>query len=254
ICSNGFLVMGSSTNTAWTNEQLPSSNAYKMIAGIWDDLVPYGGGGAGYVYYYNDAASHRFIVEWYGVTDFSTGEPNTFQIVLSDPAYNPTVTGDGEIFCYYQASPSVADGTLGIQDNNMLNYLMYSFNNIYSRGAAPVAPPFALKYTTDPPHVDVGESAGLPKTFSFAMAGPNPARGNARFNLAIPVSARVSVKVYDISGRRVAVLADGQRDPGIYTLYWSGRSSAGGQVGQGIYLVRAEADNFVKTLKLLWTK
>ncbi len=254
VCSNGFLVMGSSSNTAWSNEQLPSSNAYRMIAGIWDDLLPAGGGGGGYVYYYNDAGGHRFIVEWYGVEDISTGEPNTFQIVLSDPAYNPTVTGDGEIFCYYQASPSVADGTLGIQDNNMLNYLMYSFNNTYSRGAAPVEPPFALKYTTDPPEVGVGESAGVPKAFSFAMAGPNPAKGKARFSLTVPVSSRVRVKVYDISGRCVAVLADGQREPGIYTLYWSGRSSAGEQVGHGIYLVRAEAGNFSRTVKLVWTK
>jgi len=254
VCSNGFLVMGQSTNTAWTNEQLPSSDAYRMIAGIWDDLLPAGGGGGGYVYYYNDATSHQFIVEWYGVEDISTGAPNTFQIVLSDPAYNPTITGDGEIFCYYQASPSVADGTLGIQDNNMTNYLLYAFNNTYSRGAAPVAPPFALKYTTDPPQVGVGESAGLPKAFSFAVSGPNPARGSARFSLALPASSRVLVKVYDISGRCVATLAEGQREPGIYTLYWSGRSSAGGQVGQGIYLVRAEAGEFVRTVKLLWLR
>ena len=254
VCSNGFLVMGQSTNTTYANEQLPSPNAYRMIAGIWDDLQPYGGGGGGYVYYYNDAAGHQFIVEWWEVEDFNTGAGNTFQIVLSDPVYNPTATGDGEIFCYYQASPSVADGTLGIQDNNTTNYLLYSFNNTYNRGAAPVVPPFALKYTTDPPQVGTGESVSLPKAFSFAMAGPNPARGSARFNLAVPVSSRVSIKVYDISGRCVATLAEGQREPGIYTLYWSGRSSAGGQVGQGIYIVRAEVGGFVRSVKLLWMR
>ncbi|MEO0181313.1 MAG: C25 family cysteine peptidase [candidate division WOR-3 bacterium] len=255
VCSNGFAIMGSSTNTAWTNEQLPSSNAYKMIAGLWDDLAPYYGGGGGYVYYYNDAAGHQFIVEWYQVEDYSTGSPNTFQIVLSDPAYNPTITGDGEIFCYYQAAPSVADGTLGIQDNNMTNYLLYAYNNNYSRGAAPVEPPFALKYTTDPPVIQgTEETASLPKAFGFALAGPNPAKGTARFSLSVPVSTRVSVNVYDVSGRRVATLMDGKREPGVYTILWSGRSSAGTQVGQGVYLIRAEAGDFVRTLKILWLR
>ncbi len=252
ICSNGYLRLGSSTNDDYSNDSLPSSDANLMVAGIWDDLNPYSGGD---VYYYYDATGNQFIVEWDGVEDYGTGDPNTFQIVLSDPAYNPTVTGDGEIFCYYVAVPSVADGTLGIQDNNTTNFLQYAFEGNYSKGSAPVNPPFALKYTTDPPEfVGSSETAGLPKRFSFAMAGPNPARSTAAFTLALPSKTRVSVKVYDMTGRQVAVLAQGEKEAGIYTLFWNGRSESGTNVGKGIYIVRATAGNLASSLKIIWLR
>ena len=64
-----------------------------MVAGFWDDLYDIETV-EGDIYYYNDNANHRFIIEWDSIArnDFGS-EPNVeiFQVVLYDPDYYPTI-------------------------------------------------------------------------------------------------------------------------------------------------------------------
>ncbi|MGA9117700.1 MAG: FlgD immunoglobulin-like domain containing protein, partial [Bacteroidota bacterium] len=47
-------------------------------------------------------------------------------------------------------------------------------------------------------------------------------------------------RVYDILGREVAVLAEGFRDAGSYSVEWDGRTGEGVEAGSGVYFVRME--------------
>jgi hypothetical protein len=74
---------------------------------------------------------------------------------------------------------------------------------------------------------------------------PNPALGRAtvRFELAAPSTVQVSV--YDLLGRRVATLADGEHPPGSHLLPLDARDLAAGP-----YLVRLQAEASVLTRRL----
>ena len=67
---------------------------------------------------------------------------------------------------------------------------------------------------------------------------PNPLTSGStlRFDLARLTSVRL--EVFDLSGRRVALLANREFTPGRYNLHWDGRGEASGALGSGLYFVR----------------
>lgn len=74
---------------------------------------------------------------------------------------------------------------------------------------------------------------------SFAAPAPNPARSSTRFALSLPMAARVRVEAFDLSGRRVRTLVDGDRAAGPGDVIWDLRNDSGTPVQAGVYLVRA---------------
>lgn len=81
-----------------------------------------------------------------------------------------------------------------------------------------------------------------PEALGLAFAGAQPARGTARFRLALPVAGRVRADVFDLSGRRLARLADGVLPAGWHVLEWNaGRESGRGNPGVRFLRVRTEA-------------
>ncbi len=78
----------------------------------------------------------------------------------------------------------------------------------------------------------------LPTTTRLYKPIPNPLLSSStlRFDLASPASARL--EIFDLSGRRVAVVADRDFAPGRYSLRWNGRGDAGQAAGPGLYFVR----------------
>ncbi len=82
---------------------------------------------------------------------------------------------------------------------------------------------------------------------------PNPFNPlvNARF--ALNRRARVQAGVYDLSGRRVAELADGEFEAGEHALFWDGRSS-GRPAAAGVYLLRIRTSENSLVHKLMLVK
>jgi flagellar hook assembly protein FlgD len=61
----------------------------------------------------------------------------------------------------------------------------------------------------------------------------------------------VKVTIYDVRGRLVRKLVDGEKEPGWYQVHWDGRNDRGQMVGSGVYLYRIEAGEFVSTKKMV---
>jgi hypothetical protein len=74
---------------------------------------------------------------------------------------------------------------------------------------------------------------------AFAAPWPNPARDRVAFDLRLGAPARVQIEAFDLAGRRVATLADGQQAAGNARFVWSLRDERGRALGAGVYLVRA---------------
>jgi photosystem II stability/assembly factor-like uncharacterized protein len=91
-------------------------------------------------------------------------------------------------------------------------------------------------------------SVGLPQSASLTV-WPNP--GNAVFQIRFELSrtGEVALRVYDVTGRLVTILAQGKREPGQHVVAWNARDAA-----SGIYFVRLEAGDVRVTTKLLLVK
>jgi flagellar hook assembly protein FlgD len=62
------------------------------------------------------------------------------------------------------------------------------------------------------------------------------------------------VSQYDISGRRVRLLADGEFGSGGNAIQWDGRDGVGKALPSGVYVVRLQAGDLEKTAKILLSR
>jgi hypothetical protein len=86
------------------------------------------------------------------------------------------------------------------------------------------------------------ESATLPKSFGMRLLGANPSlNGEAKVELALPTSAPVQVRIYNVRGSLVRSLVERNLTAGRHPVRWDGRTSAGNQAGSGIYFVQMTA-------------
>ncbi|MCL4305154.1 S8 family serine peptidase [bacterium] len=93
------------------------------------------------------------------------------------------------------------------------------------------------------------ETAGIPTEFAMSPAYPNPFNPSTSLNVSLPQSAELSLRIYDIVGREVAVIAQGRFQPGNYRMTWNAEGSA-----TGVYFARLESPLGSKLQKLLLLK
>ncbi len=91
----------------------------------------------------------------------------------------------------------------------------------------------------------VASSSSVPAEFALSAAYPNPFRSSTEIALEVPMASEVRVAVYDVLGRRVAVLLDGEVEAGKHSVHFDGSG-----LPNGVYLVRAEAGAFVETQRV----
>ena len=81
-----------------------------------------------------------------------------------------------------------------------------------------------------------GLETGLPEVYALEAIFPNPFGERATVRFALPEPSAVRLSVYDVLGRRVAVLAAGEREAGYHEAMLDGSA-----LPAGLYLVRLEA-------------
>ncbi len=99
---------------------------------------------------------------------------------------------------------------------------------------------------------DVTEGA-LPVEFALHGATPNPLRGSGLIRYALPRAAAVRLALFDAAGRRVRLLADGERPAGEHAAAWDGRDDAGRALGAGLYFARLDAAGRTFTHRVVLT-
>ena len=90
-----------------------------------------------------------------------------------------------------------------------------------------------------------------PEVTALHGAYPNPFNPSTtiRFSLAEPGPA--TLRIYDLSGRRVRTLLDEHRAAGHHDLEWNGRDDSGRRLASGVYFYRLEAGDFRAADKLV---
>jgi hypothetical protein len=274
VCSNGWLAFDSTGITDHYNWKIPAAfGARSLVAPFWDYLDP-SRPGSGDVFYHHDLANHRFVVEWSRVYNLLECPPETtvlshaqtFEVVLLDPEFNPTVTGDGEIICQYLnvTNDDTCHNycTVGIENEAHSDGIEYTFAGSYPPAAAPLTGGRAIKFTTDPPDTfpigvsgDDGALVGPAAEIPYLVVFPNPLRGQAEIRYrgnAGSDLAGARLAVYNIAGQQVRRLFSRTGPAGFGRAAWDGLDDRGGRVSAGIYFVRLQAGstNLIKRVVL----
>jgi hypothetical protein len=100
-----------------------------------------------------------------------------------------------------------------------------------------------------------GPSSILASRIERVRPNPFSPRTEITFSLtASGASGPVRLEIFDISGRRVAGLAEGTMTPGVYTRDWNGRTDDGTPVGSGVYFARLSTREGTRGEKLIVLK
>jgi hypothetical protein len=76
----------------------------------------------------------------------------------------------------------------------------------------------------------------VPERFALHPVYPNPFNASATIRFDLPTRCRITVSVYDLRGRRITVLADGEWPEGAWSVKWTAPD-----VASGVYLCRLDA-------------
>jgi hypothetical protein len=101
--------------------------------------------------------------------------------------------------------------------------------------------------------VGITQNTPLAKTM-LRGSYPNPFNPSATIEFYIASSTKVSLTIYDVSGRYVRrLLTNETYDQGLHKVRWDGKNDMGGQLASGVYFCRFEAGNkyFSKKMVLL---
>jgi len=88
----------------------------------------------------------------------------------------------------------------------------------------------------------------------LSQNNPNPFNPTTTIGYTVPVQGKVSLKIYDVSGRYVTTLVDDARGVGRYSATWNGVNSTGDPVGSGVYFYRLNVGNEMLTKKMVLLK
>jgi len=89
----------------------------------------------------------------------------------------------------------------------------------------------------------------LPQEFRLFDSYPNPFNPSTNISFALPSDSPVRIQIFDVTGRRVAVVIDRELNAGYHQVVWDAS-----RLASGVYIVEMRAGTFRKTGKVALVK
>lgn len=106
-------------------------------------------------------------------------------------------------------------------------------------------------FLRSPSILSADDRGPTPVAVSLSAIRPNPMRGQASISFTVGQAGPVQMRLFDVSGRLVRVLQEGQLAEGAHEITWDGRNDSGHNVGAGIYFVRLRGGGVEETRRLV---
>ncbi len=99
-------------------------------------------------------------------------------------------------------------------------------------------------------------SAGIEKPPQRGTLGnsPNPSVGGTDISYDLPAAGPVVLRIYDVSGRLVREINEGERQAGRHRYRWDGRDAEGSRLASGVYFLSLYADRVTLSTKVVLLK
>ena len=83
---------------------------------------------------------------------------------------------------------------------------------------------------------------------------PNPFNPLTTIRYDLPEDGLVNVTIYDLMGKVIKYLVNGQQNAGYKSIQWNATNNTGHPVSAGLYLYMIEAGDFRQTKKMVLLK
>ena len=93
------------------------------------------------------------------------------------------------------------------------------------------------------------ESPIFPDQYGITSIYPNPFNPATTISFFIPEFGLVTIRAYDLTGRKLETLTNMTLNPGIYKIDWNASSYP-----SGVYLIDIESSNFIQVQKVVLLK
>ncbi|MBE0565687.1 MAG: hypothetical protein IH621_07020 [Krumholzibacteria bacterium] len=83
---------------------------------------------------------------------------------------------------------------------------------------------------------------------------PNPFNPITTIAYGLAADSPVRIAIFDLAGRRIRLLVDGEQPPGRHQVLWDGRGDDGRLLPSGVFIYRIEAGSYSEARRMLLLK
>lgn len=170
---------------------------------------------------------------------------------VSLSSFNGTELFEGESYLLYTIRMEILDFSqnTGIRWDTLNTGLLTVLDNVIQPQAdnqadIPLTP------------TGIGDDAisNVPEAFALHQNYPNPFNPATSVQFDMPVSSRVSVRVFDMLGRLITEITNDTYPAGSHIFRWNGLDMEGRKAASGLYLLNVEAADYSSTIKITMLK
>ena len=99
--------------------------------------------------------------------------------------------------------------------------------------------------------LSITEDLSIPTDFALSQNYPNPFNPETRIHYDIPKDGYIKLVVFDILGRELVTLIDGNHSAGRFNIIWNGKDAYGNHIGSGVYFYQLSSEEFSQTKKMI---
>jgi len=222
---------------------------------------------------HNDIRHMDFYINGTSIYGYAIGSDGTTLSVNDNPlpvemTYFTNTVKDNTVNLQWQTAIEINNSGFQIErstsDNN--NWTTVSFVRGFGNKSNPTSYQFTDKnlqkgiykyrlkqvdYNSNYEYFNLNSNVTIaaPKNYTISQNFPNPFNPVTNITYNLPVDGKVSIKVYDISGREISTLADGNMTAGYHTVSFDASN-----LPSGVYFYKISADNFKDTKKMTLIK
>ncbi len=105
---------------------------------------------------------------------------------------------------------------------------------------------FIFSYQTTGVNDDNGD---IPSDFQIFQNYPNPFNAQTTISYSLPTASDVTIDIFDILGRKISILEQGNQQAGVHSMIWDA-----GDAASGIYFYRINANEYNETRQMMLLK